>query len=172
MFLRLLVALLFSNLASISHAGTPCDQLAALEADPLSVTTSVTFIDLNAKQVIAKCTEAIHASGNKVDEARFTLQRARGYFRAGQTDAAINDLIAAYALGYPAASFGLATAYFLGEGTDKDVLRAEILFLESYREGVIWSARGLALLYGEVGSDLYNSEKSILWENKFNEENN
>ena len=172
MFLRLLVALLFCNLASISHAVTPCDQLAALEADPLSTTTSVTFTDLNAKQVIAKCTEAIRASGNEVDEARFTLQRARGYFRAGETDAAINDLLAAYALGYPAASFGLATAYFLGEGINKDVLRAEILFLESYREGVIWSARGLALLYGEVDSDLYDSEKSILWENKFNEENN
>ena len=51
-------------------------------------------------------------------------------------------------------------------------MRAEILFLESYRKGVVWSARGLALLYGEVGSDLYDPEKSILWENKFNEENN
>ena len=62
--------------------------------------------------------------------------------------------------------------YGFGEGIDKDVLRAEGLFLESYREGVVWSARGLALLYGEVGSVLYNPEKSILWENKFNEENN
>ena len=172
MFLRLSGALLFYHLASISHAVTPCDQLAALEADPLSASISVPFTDLNAKQVIAECTEAIRTSRNKVEEARFTLQRARGYFRAGEAGTAIDDLLAAYALGYPAASFGLATAYFLGEGTDKDVLRAEILFLESYREGVVWSARGLALLYGEVGSDLYNPEKSILWENKFNEENN
>ena len=107
-----------------------------------------------------------------MEEARFILQRARGYFRAGEAGAAINDLLAAHALRYPAASFGLATAHFLGEGIDKDVLRAEVLFLESYREGVVWSARGLALLYGEAGSDLYNPEKSILWENKFNEENN
>ena len=172
MFLRLLGALLFCSWASISHAVSSCDHLGALEADPLSVAVAVKFVDLNAEQVIAKCTEAIRTSGNKVDEARFTLQRARGYFHAGEVVAAIDDLLAAYALGYPAASFGLATAYFLGEGTDKDVLRAEILFLESYREGVVWSARGLALLYGEVGSDLYNPEKSILWENKFNEENN
>ena len=172
MFLRLLGALLFYNLASISHAVTPCDQMAALEADPLSTSISVKFADLIAKEVIAKCTEAISTSGNRVEEGRFTLQRARGYFRAGEVGAAINDLLAAYALGYPAASFGLATAHFLGEGIDKDVLRAEILFLESYREGVVWSARGLALLYGEIGSDLYNPEKSILWENKFNEENN
>ena len=172
MFLRLLGALLFYNVASISHAVTPCDQLAALEADPLSASIPVKFADLNAKKVIAKCTEAIRTSGNKVEEARFILQRARGYFRAGKAVSAINDLLAAHALGYPAASFGLATAHFLGEGIDKDVLIAEGLFLESYREGVVWSARGLALLYGEVGSDLYNPEKSILWENKFNEENN
>ena len=37
---------------------------------------------------------------------------------------------------------------------------------------IICSARGLALLYSEVGSDLYDHEISILWENKFNEENN
>ena len=121
MFLRLLGALLFYNFASISHAATPCDQLAAREADLLSAALSVKFSDLNAKRVIAKCTEAISTSGNKVKEARFTLQRAPAYFRAGEAGAAIKDLLAAYALGYPAASFGLATAHFLGEGTDKDV---------------------------------------------------
>ena len=159
-------------MVSICHAANPCDQLAALEADPLSASMPVKFADLNAQHVITKCTEAILTSGNKVEEARFILQRARGYFRAGDAAAAINDLLAAYALGYPAASFGLATAYFLGDGIDKDVLKAETLFLESFGKGVVWSAHGLALLYGEVGSDLYNSEKSFLWENKFNEENN
>jgi len=172
MFIRILGLLLLCNYTSISHAANPCDKLAALEADPLSTSKSVDFSDLNAKLVISKCTEAISISDNKVDEARFILQRARGYFRAGEAGSAINDLLAAYALGYPAAYFGLATAYLLGEGMDKDVFRAEILFLESYYQGVVWSARGLALLYGEVGSDLYNREKSILWENKFNEENN
>ena len=172
MFVRLLGALLLCNYASISHAENPCDKLAALEADPLATAMYVKFSELNAKRVIARCTEAINTSRNKVDEARFILQRARGYFRAGEADAAISDLLASYALGYPAAFFGLATAHFLGEGIEKDVSRAEILFLDSYHQGVVWSARGLALLYGEVGSDLYNPEKSILWENKFNEEIN
>ncbi len=172
MFLRSLVAILLSNYASISLAATQCDQLAALEADPLAISISVEFADLDAKRIIAKCTEAISTSGNKVDEARFILQRARGYFRAGEADAGVNDLLAAYALGYPAASFGLATAHFLGEGIEKDVSKAEILFLDSYHRGVVWSARGLALLYGEVGSDLYNIEKSIIWENRFYEKNN
>ena len=99
MFLRLLGALLFYNIASISHAVTPCDQLAALEADPFSASIPVKFADLNAKKVIAKCTEAILTSGNKVEEARFILQRARGYFRAGEAVSASKDLLAAHALG-------------------------------------------------------------------------
>ena len=172
MSLKPLCALFFINCASNSHAVSSCDQLAALAADPLSTSVAVKFVDLNAKHVIAKCTEAIRTSGNKVEEARFTLQRARGFFRAGEGDAAIDDLSTSYALGYPAASFALATAFFLGEDVEMDLLRAEILFLESYRKGVIWSARGLALLYGDIGSELYNPEKSILWEKKFNEENN
>ena len=172
MLFRLLSPLLLISLASISHAGSECDKLAALEADPLSVSISVTFADLNAEKVISACSEAIINSQENMAKARFTLQRARGYFRAGNATAAVNDLLVARDLGYPAASFGLATAYFLGDGVEKNVSRAEILFLEAYREGVTWSARGLALLYGEVGSYLYDTEKSILWESKFNEEIN
>ena len=172
MLLRIISSLLLINLASISYAGSECDQLAALEADPLSVSEPVKFADLNAEEVIAACSEAIITSQVKIEKARFTLQRARGYFRAGNAAAGINDLLVAYDLGYPAASFGLATAHFLGDGVEKNVSQAETLFLESYREGVIWSARGLALLYSEFGSYLYDTEKSILWENKFNEENN
>ena len=166
MVLRLISSLMLINLASISYAGSECDHLAALEADPLSVSGPIRFEDLNAEMVIDACSEAIVTSQEK------TLQRARGYFRAGNAAAAVNDLLVAYDLGYPAASFGLATAHFLGDGVEKNVSRAETLFLESYSEGVTWSARGLALLYSEVGSDLYDTEKSILWENKFNEEIN
>ena len=172
MLLRVISSLLFMTLASISYAGSECDQLAALEADPLSVSMAIKFEDLNAEKVIAACSEAIVTSQEKTEKARFTLQRARGYFRAGNAVAALKDLLVAHDLGYPAASFGLATAHFLGDGVEKNVSRAETLFLESYREGVTWSARGLALLYSEVGSDLYDTEKSILWENKFNEEIN
>ena len=172
MLLRVVSALLLINLASMSYAGSECDQLAALEADPLSVSAPVKFADLKAEKVSVACSEAIITSQEKMEKARFTLQRARGYFRAGNAVAAFNDLLVAYDLGYAAASFGLATAHFLGDGVEKNVLRAERLFLESYREGVIWSARGLALLYGEVDSYLYDTEKSILWENKFDEEIN
>ena len=172
MLLRVISSLLFMTLASISYAGSECDHLAALEADPLSVSMAIKFEDLNAEKVIAACSDAIVISQEKTEKARFTLQRARGYFRAGNAVAALKDLLVAHDLGYPAASFGLATAHFLGDGVEKNVSRAETLFLESYREGVTWSERGLALLYSEVGSDLYDTEKSILWENKFNEEIN
>ena len=172
MLSRVIIPLLFINVASISYAVSDCDRLAALEADPLSISVPVKFVDLNAEKVIAACSEAIITSQEKMEKARFTLQRARGYFRAGNAVAAFNDLLVAYDLGYPAASFGLATAHFLGDGIEKNVSRAETLFLESYREGVTWSARGLALLYSEVDSHLYDTEKSTLWENKFNEEIN
>ena len=51
-------SLLLINLASISYAGSECDQLAALEADPLSVSAPVNFADLKAEKVIAACSEA------------------------------------------------------------------------------------------------------------------
>ena len=69
------------NFTSVSHAVTPCDQLSSLDADPLSTAKFVKFSDLNAK-TIDPCSEAISTSKNKMEEARFTLQRARGYFRA------------------------------------------------------------------------------------------
>jgi len=48
MFVRLLGALFFYNFASIGYAVTTCDQLAALEADPLSASEPVKFADLKA----------------------------------------------------------------------------------------------------------------------------
>ena len=114
MLLRVLNSLLFINLASIIHAGSECDRLAALEADPFSVSLPVKFADLNAEKVIVTCSEAIINSQEKTEKARFTLQRARGYFRAGNAVAAFNDLLVAYDLGYPAASLDLQRHIFLG----------------------------------------------------------
>ena len=59
MHLRVISSLLLINLASISYARSECDQLAALEADPLSVSAPVKFADLKAEKVIAACSEAI-----------------------------------------------------------------------------------------------------------------
>jgi len=98
---------------------------------------------------------------------RFLLQRARGYLRGGQAGLALNDLNASHKLGYPAATFGLATAYFLGDDVKHDDARAESLFLQAYQGGVIWAARGLASLYGDPASELFDLDKSEMWGDRF-----
>ena len=50
MLSRVITPLLFINVASISYAVSDCDRLAALEADPLSISVPVKFVDLNAEK--------------------------------------------------------------------------------------------------------------------------
>jgi len=153
----------FIALPLIAHAEPvdECDRLAALEADPSAVSEPVAFIDIQPQQVVKACTDALNAGKKAVP--RFLLQRARGYLRGGQAGLALNDLNAAHKLGYSAATFGLATAYFLGDDVERDDARAESLFLEAYEGGVIWAARGLASLYGDPASELFDLDKSEMW---------
>ena len=158
----------FISLPLISHAEPvdDCDRLATLEADPSTVSEPVAFIDIEPERVVEACTDALNAGNNA--EPRFLLQRARGYLRGGQAGLALTDLNTAHKLGYPAATFGLATAYFLGDDVERDDERAESLFLDAYEEGVYWAARGLASLYGDPASELFDLDKSEMWEDLFN----
>ena len=142
-----------------------CDRLAALEADPSAVSEPVAFIDIQPEKVVNACTDALNAGNNA--EPRFLLQRARGYLRGGQAELALSDLNAAHKLGYPAATFGLATAYFLGDDVKRDNARAESLFLNAYEGGVYWAARGLESLYGDPASELFDLDKSEMWGHLF-----
>ena len=153
----------FIALPLVSHAEPvdECDRLAALEADPSAVSEPVAFIDIQPERVVKACTDALNAGSNA--KPRFLLQRARGYLRGGQAELAFNDLNAAHKLGYPAATFGLATAYFLGDDVERDYARAESLFLNAYEGGVYWAARGLASLYGDPASELFDLDKSEMW---------
>ena len=109
--------LAFIALPLVGHAEPidECDRLAALEADPSAVSEPVAFIDIKPEQVVKACTDALNAG--KKAEPRFLLQRARGYLRGGQAELALTDLNTAHDLGYPAATFGLATAYSLHRPT-------------------------------------------------------
>ena len=91
------------------------------------------------------------------------------YLRGGQAELALSDLNAAHKLGYPAATFGLATAYFLGDDVKRDDARAESLFLEAYEGGVFWAARGLASLYSDPAIELFDLEQSEMWGDHFQE---
>ena len=157
----------FIALPLVAHAEPvdECDRLAALEADPSAVSKPVAFIDIQPEQVVKACTDALNAGNNA--KPRFLLQRARGYLRGGQAGLALNDLNASHELGYPAATFGLATAYFLGDDVKRDDARAESLFLKAYEGGVYWAARGLASLYGDPASELFDLDKSEMWEDRF-----
>ena len=157
----------FIALPLVAHAEPidECDRLAALEADPTAVSEPVAFIDIQPEQVVKACTDALNAGYD--GKPRFLLQRARGYLRGGQAGPALNDLNASHELGYPAATFGLATAYFLGDDVKRDDARAESLFLKAHEAGVYWAARGLASLYGDPASELFDLDKSEMWEDRF-----
>jgi TPR repeat protein len=64
-------------------------------------------------------------------------------------------------------TFGLATAYFLGDDVAQDLDKARQLFILSYENGVLWSAQGLSLLYGNEMYEDYDLEKAKKWEARF-----
>ena len=78
------------------------------------------------------------------------------------------DLEHAHKLGYPAATFGLATAYYLGDDVTQDLEQSRVLFIHSYENGVLWSAWGLSLLYRNEMYEDYDAEEAKKWEERFN----
>ena len=143
------------------HSATQCDHLGALQADPKAVSAPVAFDEIDANALIAACTIVLQT--HDIDRARYLLQRARGYLRAGHGDQAMQDIRAAHDLDYPAATFALATAYFLGDDVPQDFEQARMLFENSYEQGVNWSAKGLNMLYGNEFFDGYDPVKSADW---------
>ena len=101
------------------------------------------------------------------NKARYILHRARGYLRLGESYKAISDIKRSQEMGFPTATFALATAYFLGDVTAQDFVKAEELFLQAYEKGVFWAARGLSSIYSDEFSDFFNEQKSVEWSTKF-----
>ena len=131
----------------------------------MAVSAPVAFDAIDANALISACTLALQGDGT--DGARYLLQRARGYLRAGRGDQAMQDIRAAHDMHYPAATFALATAYFLGDDVPQDFEQARMLFENSYEQGVNWSAKGLSMLYENEFFDGYDPVKSADWLMKF-----
>ena len=146
-------------------SATQCDRLGALQADPMAVSAPVAFDAIDADALISACTFALQ--GGSSDRARYLLQRARGYLHAGRGDQAMQDIRASHELDYPAATFALATAYFLGDDVPQDFEQAHVLFENSYEQGVTWSAKGLSMLYENEFFEGYDPIKSANWLAKF-----
>ena len=162
---NLITLALIATLGTEAYSIEDCDILASLEADPSSVSNAVAFNDIQPGAVIDACSSAI--ARNDEDTPRYLLLRARGYLKGGDGPKALLDLEHAHKLGYPAATFGLATAYFLGDDVAQDLDKARQLFVLSYEHGVLWSAWGLSLLYGNEMYEDYDLEKAIKWEARF-----
>ena len=90
------------------------------------------------------------------NKARYILHRARGYLRLGESYKAISNIKRSHEMGYPTATFALATAYFLRNDTAQDFVKAEELFLQAYDKGVFWAASGLSSIYSDEFSDFFN----------------
>ena len=161
----LLALALFATIGTEAYSIEDCDILASLEANPSSVSSPVAFNDIQPRAVIDACSRAIAA--NDEDQPRYLLLRARGYLKGGEGEKALLDLEHAYKLGYPAAAFGLATAYFLGDDVTQDLDKARQLFMHSYENGVLWSAWGLSLLYRNEMHERYDLEEAKKWEVRF-----
>jgi TPR repeat protein len=161
----LITLALLASFSTYAYSTEDCDILASLEADPSSVATPVAFDDINSSAVIYACSKAILR--NDEHKPRFLLHRARGYLKGGESDKALFDLEQSHNLGYPAATFGLATAYFLGDDVAQDLDKARQLFIDSFEHGVSWSAQGLSMLYGNEMYDDYDLEKAKKWEARF-----
>lgn len=148
-----------------AHAIEDCDILGSLESDPLSVSAPVSFQEIQSDILIETCTNAIENKGDNL--ARFHLIRARGYLRSGSYQHAISDITISHEMGYPAATFAMATLYHFGEALPQDLTKTAELYQQAYKDGVKWAARGLSMLYEDASFKDYSLEASKAWLQKF-----
>jgi len=157
--------IIFIVLATQSFAAEQCDVLGTLEADPYGVSQPVSFGDIEGAKLVEACDEAIAKQDRNLP--RYLLQRSRGQLRLGNSDLALNDLFKSHELGYPAGTFGLATAYYLGDDIEQDFVKARELYLLAYEQRVRWAARGLSMLYSNERFANNDPHLSEVWSARF-----
>jgi TPR repeat protein len=163
--MRVIILAICTILANKAYAVEECDLLGSLEADPFSTSEPVKFQDIQSTKLVNACTEAIQEQNDNV--ARYYLLRARGHLRGGSYEQAISDISLSHDMGYPAATFALATLYHFGDAMPQDLEQAASLYEEAYNNGVTWAARGLAILYEDFSFGSYNPELAKEWVKKF-----
>ena len=87
--------------------------------------------------------------------------------RGGSYEQAISDIRRSHDMGYPAATFALATLYHFGDAMPQNLKQAASLYEAAYNNGVTWAARGLAILYEDFSFGNYNPELAKEWLKKF-----
>jgi cytochrome c-type biogenesis protein CcmH/NrfG len=153
----------FSSVSSAS--GAECDRLASIAADPDHQSTPINYEGIDGVAVIDACRQAVAQSP---DNGRYWVQLGRGYLRLERGEAMLDAFQKAKKLNYPVAWFALAVVYHTGNGiAEADLNRAEDLYKEAYQRGVTYAALGLARLYDETGSPLFDLEKADEWQSRF-----
>ena len=163
--MRVIILAICTILANKACAVEECDLLGSLEADPFSTSEPVKFQDIQSTKLVNACTEAIQEQNDNV--ARYYLLRARGHLRGGSYEQAISDISLSHDMGYPAATFALATLYHFGDAMPQNLEQAASLYEAAYNNGVTWAARGLAILYEDFSFGSYNPELAKEWVKKF-----
>ena len=163
--MRVIILAICTILANKAYAVEECDLLGSLEADPFSTSEPVKFQDIQSTKLVNACTEAIQEQNDNV--ARYYLLRARGHLRGGSYEQAISDISLSHDMGYPAATFALATLYHFGDAMPQNLKQAASLYEAAYNNGVTWAARGLAILYEDFSFGNYNPELAKEWVKKF-----
>ena len=158
-----LIPLLFW--ASTAFSDELCDVLGSLEADPYAVSEAVSFQEIKGKELVEACSAAILKQDENLP--RYLLQRGRGYLRQGEGAKALSDITQAHQLGYPAATFGLGTAYYLGDDIKQDFEVAHQLFNSAYSNRVRWAAQALSLLYRNANYEGFDPHLSEVWSARF-----
>jgi cytochrome c-type biogenesis protein CcmH/NrfG len=149
----------------VNASGAECDRLASIAADPDHQSTPINYEEIDGAAVIDACRQAVAQSP---DNGRYWVQLGRGYLRLEQGEAMLDAFQKAKSLNYPVAWFALAVVYHTGNGlAEADLNRAEDLYKEAYQRGVGYAALGLARLYDETGSPLFDLEKADEWQSQF-----
>ena len=152
-----------------------CDDLAALESDPMAQSTPVDFIDLQPDAVISACTAALNdpllnAQINKDAnlKPRLYLQLGRGYLAQREMAKALAYFNQSADGGYPAGYFALGVFHLLGEDGSQDLNAAHPALITAFDGGVIWAARALSMLHYQQNTAFYDPQKAAyyqsLWE--------
>ena len=120
---------------------------------------------IDGAAVIDVCRQAVTQNPGT---GRYWVQLGRGYLKLEQGEAMLDAFQKAKSLNYPVAWFALAVVYHTGNGiAEADLNRAEDLYKEAYQRGVGYAALGLARLYDETGSPLFDLEKADKWQSRF-----
>ena len=111
-----------------SQAVTECDRLAAHDLDPGHVAPGVTRAHMEKPRAI----EACHAAVSKdPDNPRLNYQLGRAYGYSGRGEEAMPYRLAAVDADYPQSLFVIGYLHFLGSTIEKDVCRAQELWIRA-----------------------------------------